>query len=141
MPGTANVSDGSLAGPSSAPMSAPEGIFPLGPSTSRADPVGQQPIPSTSRGTGYQPPYVDPSTGARSRLTGHRSGGAFRIHDEEDNTTTNEDSTFVAGDGGYSEEEEEDEEEEGQEEDVRDEEREEDAEFSRIDYRGGSRRN
>ena len=133
-PGPANVSDGSLRGPFRNPVPAPEGIFPLNPSNPRADPVGQQPVPSTSRGTGYEPPYVNPSTGARSRLTGHGSGSALRIQDEEENATNNEDNVFVAGEGGYSEEEE-DEEEEEMEEDGREDE-EGDSEFSRIDYRG-----
>ena len=157
--GTANVSDGCLAGPSRTPTSDPEEEEPLAVSTPRADPVSPQPGPSTSRGTGTERIYVDPSTGARNRSTGHRSGGAFRIYDEEnprpnmdsftghrsggafriwddDNPRPNTDNTYAAGEGGYSDEEDEDAEEEDQGSNAQEEEGEEDTEISRIDYRG-----
>ena len=134
--GTANVSDGCLADPSTTPGSNPEEEGPLAVSTPRADPVDPQPIPSTSRGTGHEHLYVDPSTGARSKLTGHRSGGAFRIYDEDRSSNANEDNTFVAGDGGYSDEEEEEADDENQDTSVPEEGDEEDTEISRIDYRG-----
>ena len=112
--GTVNVSDGCLAGPSTAPMSDPGEEQPIAVSSPRADPVSPQPVPSTSRGTGVERIFVDPSTGARNKLTGHRSGGGFRIYDEEELPSLNTDNTYAAGEGGYSDEEDEDAEEEDQ---------------------------
>ena len=91
-------------------------------------------MPSASRGTSYEPPIVDPAGGARSKLTGHRSGGAFRIFGEGERAGGDRETTFTAGEGGYTDEDEDDAEDEDQEVPLMDTE-DEDPEINRIDYR------